>query len=100
VLQTDLESAELAKLAINYFLNAQIETTNTLAAVAAKVGANWSDVAAVLRNDARIGPRAYLMPGHPNEHLLRDVNTIRKLRDASTGPASLTTQSDAERISA
>lgn len=75
------ESAELAKCAINYFLTAQIRTTNVLAKYADKVGANWDDVACALRGDARIGSAAYLRPGEPNQHLLRDVVTIDGTRD-------------------
>lgn len=79
VLQMSWESAELAKCAINYFLAAQVRTTNELAKAARRTQADWSDVAKVLAGDARIGPHAYLRPGNTNQHLDRDVDTINKL---------------------
>ena len=84
VLKMSYESAELAKLAINYFLTAQITTTNILAGVAEKIGADWNDVARALHNDKRIGKYAYLRPGKANQHLNRDVTTIRVLYDKWT----------------
>ncbi len=70
------ESAELCKLAINYYLTRQIEATNDLYAIAQSIGANWDDMIPALRLDKRIGAQAYIVPGQPNEHLLRDVRTI------------------------
>lgn len=84
VLRMSYESAELAKLAINYFLTAQIKTTNTLSTVAKEIGADWDDVARALHNDKRIGPLAYLRPGEPNQHLNRDVSTIDGLYEELT----------------
>lgn len=76
-----LEESELSKIAINWFLKSQVETTNDLAKVAERVGANWENVAAVLRNDRRIGRHAYLTPGqwHTSPHLVRDARTVREL---------------------
>ena len=79
VLKMSYESAELAKLAINYFLTAQITTTNILAQAAEKIGADWNDVARALHNDKRVGKYAYLRPGKANQHLKRDVDTIRSI---------------------
>lgn len=76
------ESAELAKMAINYHLNAQIETSRILSVVAQKVGAEYDAVRCALEGDNRIGPHAYLRPGRPNQHLLRDVNTVMALLTA------------------
>lgn len=70
------ESAELAKCAINYVLSEQIRAARDLAAAAERVGADYEDVRVALHSDARIGPRAYLRPGHVNQHLKRDVATI------------------------
>jgi UDPglucose 6-dehydrogenase len=84
VIKMSYESAELAKLAINYFLTAQIKTTNTLSTVAKKIGADWNDVARALHNDKRIGRDAYLRPGEPNQHLNRDVSTIDGLYEELT----------------
>lgn len=86
VRQMSYESAELAKIAINYFLSVQIDTTNELSLVAEDVGASWEDVASALRGDARIGPHAYLRPGQPNQHLTRDVNTVEVLTDGVFNP--------------
>jgi UDPglucose 6-dehydrogenase len=58
-----LESAELAKIAINLFLAASVSTTNSLAELARAVGANWHDIVPTLRADRRIGSYAYLSPG-------------------------------------
>lgn len=80
VLVMDYVSAELAKCAINYALAAQIQLANDLAFISKKLGANYADVEKVLRNDARIGPHAYLKPGEPNQHLYRDVITLRALK--------------------
>lgn len=79
VLQMSYESAELAKCAINYVLTKQIEAANALAAAADLCGASYADVRRALHNDARIGPRAYLEPGAPNQHLARDVTAIQNL---------------------
>ena len=81
VKQVTYESAEVAKMAINYFLCSQVDTTNELVQVCEAVGASWSDVADVLRGDVRIGPKAYLTPGsyQNNFHLMRDRNTIKSI---------------------
>lgn len=79
VLQMSYESAEMAKLAINYMLMKQIEAANDLYAAAKACGAEYADVRAAVHGDARIGPHAYLRPGATNQHLDRDVATIRKL---------------------
>lgn len=73
------ESAELTKIAINLYLVAQLETTNKLAKVANKIGANWDDIIPALQTDRRIGQYAYLKPGKGiGPHLQRDVDTIEK----------------------
>jgi len=79
------ESAEFAKIAINMFLAAQVDLTNELAEAAQKVGAEWEDVARVLRHDKRIGPHAYLEPGcwQDSTHLLRDYVTLEEIRSRS-----------------
>jgi len=57
------ESAELAKISINLFLAASVSTTNSLAELCERVGANWEEIVPSLQADARIGPHAYLRPG-------------------------------------
>lgn len=81
VLVMSYEEAEFAKIAINMFLAAQVDTTNRLAAAAAKVGARWSAVADALMCDRRIGPHAYLTPGRwqDSTHLLRDHVTLEAI---------------------
>lgn len=76
------EEAEFAKLAINYFLAMQVQTTNELAGRAGEVGADWGKIANILRHDQRIGKYAYLTPGHWQDsiHLLRDYVTLDKIR--------------------
>lgn len=75
------EEAELTKIAINTYLASQVDTTNRLAAAAAKVGANWENIALCLRCDKRIGQHAYLKPGRwqDSKHLLRDAVTLEAL---------------------
>jgi UDPglucose 6-dehydrogenase len=73
------ESAEMCKLAVNYYLAKQVETTNKLATVAKLVGADWSDMIPALRADYRIG-QSYIVPGTiEGSHLVRDVKTIDQL---------------------
>lgn len=89
VLVMALESAELCKIAINFFLVSSVCTTNTLAEVAALMGADWGEIAPALRLDARIGPKAYLSPGLGvgGGNLPRDLQTLRRL--AGGGRANL-----------
>ena len=79
VLQMSYESAEVAKCAINYMLAAQVRIACELFAASATAGANYEDVCRAMRNDARIGPRAYLRPGKLNRHLDRDIEAIAHL---------------------
>ena len=86
VLVMGLESAELCKIAINFFLVSSVCTTNTLAEVAALAGADWAEIAPALRLDARIGPKAYLSPGLGvgGGNLPRDLQTLRRLAGGKT----------------
>ncbi|MFZ5806239.1 MAG: nucleotide sugar dehydrogenase [Verrucomicrobiota bacterium] len=81
VLKMRYESAELAKLSINFFLVSSVSTTNTIAELCEKIGADWSEIAPALRLDARIGPKAYLKPGLgiAGGNLERDLVTFQKL---------------------
>ncbi len=78
------ESAELAKIAINCFLVASVSTTTTLAGLCERLGADWSEIAPSLRLDARIGPKAYLVPGLgiSGGNLERDLATVCRLGGA------------------
>jgi UDPglucose 6-dehydrogenase len=81
VLLMRYESAELAKIAINLFLVSSVTTTNTLAEVCERIGADWSEIAPALRLDKRIGPHAYLGPGLgiAGGNLERDLVTVQTL---------------------
>jgi UDPglucose 6-dehydrogenase len=81
VLVMRLESAELAKIAINFFLVSTVTTTNTLAEVCERIGAKWSEIVPALRLDKRIGPHAYLSPGLgiAGGNLERDLVTVQSL---------------------
>ncbi|PWU09358.1 MAG: GDP-mannose dehydrogenase [Verrucomicrobia bacterium] len=90
VLIMKYESAELAKIAINFFLVSSIATTNTLAEVCEKIGADWNEISPALHLDARIGPKAYLNPGLgiAGGNLERDLVTVKRLvagTDTDTG---------------
>jgi len=81
VLTMRYESAELAKIAINFFLVSTVATTNTLAEVCEAIGADWDEIAPALRLDRRIGPHAYLKPGLgiAGGNLERDLVTVQAL---------------------
>ncbi|MCR4300700.1 MAG: hypothetical protein NUV51_03745 [Sulfuricaulis sp.] len=85
ILTMSYESAEFAKCAINAFLISQVETTNMLARLAEKCGAQWGDVTRALHLDSRIGMQAYLTPGcwQDSRHLLRDYVTLLGLHGPS-----------------
>lgn len=78
------ESAELAKISVNFCLVASISVANTLAEVCEHVGADWSDIAPALKLDKRIGPGAYLSPGLgiAGGNLERDLRTIIRIGEA------------------
>lgn len=84
VLVMRFESAELAKIAINFFLVSTVTTTNTLAEVCEAIGADWGEIAPALRLDKRIGPHAYLKPGLgiAGGNLERDLVTVQNLAAA------------------
>lgn len=79
VLQMSYESAEVAKMAINYMLAKQVETACDLYAVCEATGADYDHVRIAMHMDARIGGQAYLRPGKTNRHLDRDVETIKNI---------------------
>jgi UDPglucose 6-dehydrogenase len=79
--RTTYESAELCKISSNCVLMASIAATNTLAELCEKVGADWNEIAPILRLDGRIGPYAYLNPGLGigGGHFERDLHTVLRL---------------------
>jgi UDPglucose 6-dehydrogenase len=93
VLVMDLESAELAKIAINFFLVSTVTATNTLAEICEAVGADWNQIVPALRLDRRIGPYAYLKPGLgiAGGNLERDLVTVQSLADRHGTEAGIVT---------
>jgi UDPglucose 6-dehydrogenase len=75
------ESAEMVKHALNSFLALSITFINEIARLCEHVGADAKEVAAGLKSEARIGPKAYLGPGGPfaGGTLARDVVTLSRL---------------------
>lgn len=78
ILPMRYESAELAKISINFCLVASISVANTLAEISETVGADWGEIIPSLRLDKRIGNFAYLSPGLgiAGGNLERDLRTI------------------------
>jgi UDPglucose 6-dehydrogenase len=83
ILPMRYESAEFAKISINFFLVSSVSTTNTLAELCEKIGADWAEIAPALRLDRRIGPHAYLAPGLgiAGGNLERDLATAVRSAD-------------------
>ena len=81
ILPMRYESAELAKISINFFLVSSVTTSNVLAEVCEKIGADWAEIIPALRLDRRIGPHAYLSPGLgiAGGNLERDLATVLNL---------------------
>lgn len=81
VLTMRYESAELAKIAINFCLVASVSVANTLGELAEKIGADWHEIVPALKLDRRIGPHAYLAPGLgiAGGNLERDLETVAGL---------------------
>jgi UDPglucose 6-dehydrogenase len=84
ILPMRFESAELAKISINCFLVSSVSTSNTLAELCERIGADWSEIVPALRLDKRIGAQAYLSPGLgiAGGNLERDLATVCRLGDA------------------
>lgn len=78
VLQTRYESAELAKIGINFCLVASITVANVLAEISEAIGADWAEIIPALQLDRRIGPHSYLTPGLgiAGGNLERDLRTV------------------------
>lgn len=91
ILQMRFESAELAKIAINFCLVASISVANALAEVSEVIGADWLEVVPALRLDKRIGPHSYLVPGLglSGGNLERDLRTILDISSREDIDASM-----------
>jgi len=74
-----LESAAMVKHATNGFLAMSIGFANKIAKNCEAVGADYEDVLKGLKSDSRIGQKAYLTPGQPSAHLLRDIKILEDL---------------------
>jgi UDPglucose 6-dehydrogenase len=77
------ESAEMVKHGLNAFLALSITYINEIARLCERTGADAREVAAGLKTDQRIGPKAYLGPGGPfaGGTLARDVVVLTELGD-------------------
>ena len=77
------ESAEFAKISINTCLSSSITTTNILAELCEKIGADWSEIIPALKMDKRIGQHAYIKPGLgiSGGNLERDLNNVVDLAE-------------------
>lgn len=80
-LKMNLRSAEMTKHALNAFLATSISFANEIANICDEVGADALKVAAALRSDSRIGPKALLKPGlgFAGGTLARDIKVLQKL---------------------
>ena len=87
ILPMRYESGELAKIAINCFLAGSVSTTNTLAELCERIGADWDEIAPALRLDRRIGSHAYLLPGLgiSGGNLERDLATMCRMAGETGG---------------
>lgn len=81
VLPMRYESAELAKISINFCLVASISVANVLAELCEAIGADWSEISPALKLDKRIGEFSYLKPGLgiAGGNLERDLTTVISL---------------------
>ncbi|WP_376984660.1 nucleotide sugar dehydrogenase [Bosea sp. R86505] len=81
ILPMRYESAELAKISINFCLVASVSVANTLAEVCEEIGADWSEIVPALKLDRRIGAYSYLAPGLgiAGGNLERDLATIQRI---------------------
>lgn len=84
-------SAEMVKHALNSFLALSIAFINEIATLSEPVGADAQEVAAGLKSEPRIGPRAYLGPGGPfaGGTLARDVVSLSRLGVSQKIPLAL-----------
>jgi UDPglucose 6-dehydrogenase len=76
-----LESSEMVKHALNSFLATCVVFANELAEISERMGADAWDVVSSLKQDSRVGPKAFLRPGlgFAGGTLARDVKTLSKL---------------------
>ncbi len=77
------ESAELTKLAINFYLFNSVSYANTVADLCEAYGADMNEIIPALRLDKRIGLHAYIKPslGVTGGNLERDMMSLSKLEE-------------------
>src|SRR3989344_2022595 len=77
-LHMSLESAEMAKHALNAFLATSLSFIHDIADVCEATGADILDVSRALKTDPRVGPKAYVNAGigFAGGTLGRDLNTL------------------------
>jgi UDPglucose 6-dehydrogenase len=100
LLWMSLESAELAKHALNAFLATSVAFANEVARLGERHGADAKDVERALRSEPRIGPGAYLAPGpaFAGGTLARDLRFLARLgREAGMATPLLTGVLDSNR---
>lgn len=83
-----LESAEMVKHALNAFLGTCIVFANSIADISEQVGADAWEVLASLKQDARVGPKAFLSPGlgFAGATIGRDVRSLSRIEAAEVPP--------------
>jgi UDPglucose 6-dehydrogenase len=86
-----LRTAEMIKHAINAYLATCVSFANELAVLCDMVGADALKVAEALRMDARVSPKAPLLPGSgfSGGTLARDVKVLRRLGQQHDYPPPL-----------
>ncbi len=86
-----VESAEMAKHAINAFLALSVTFANELAVLCEKTGADARQVERALKTESRIGPKAYVRPGSAfaGGTLARDVVFLSELAERENAPITL-----------
>lgn len=86
-----VESAEMTKHALNAFLATSVAFANELGTLCERVGADAREVERGLKTDARIGPRAYLRPGHAfaGGTLARDLSFLTEIGRREALPTHL-----------
>lgn len=75
------ESAELTKLAINFYLFISVTYANIISDICETYSADMNEIIPALRLDKRIGHYAYIQPslGVTGGHLERDLMTLKEL---------------------
>ena len=83
VISMRTESAEMVKHTLNAFLALSVAYVNEIARLCEHVGADAWEVAAGVKSDSRVGPKAYLGPGGPfaGGTLARDVVTLSSVAE-------------------